>query len=103
MSEREDFHDSEIAPVLLELGSKCEARGLSFLAVCEWQPGEYAETRTVQPDTSAALRLIYGAFQAAGNVDALWMGIRRDAELHGHNSVVLSLEGIPAKPDSEAN
>ena len=28
----EQFYDDEIAPVLMELAQKCEARGMSFLA-----------------------------------------------------------------------
>lgn len=32
MSEKEQFYDEEIAPVLLDLANKCAERGLHFLA-----------------------------------------------------------------------
>lgn len=38
------------------------------------------------------------AMQAAGNVDAFMLGMTRYAKEHGHSSVVLATQGVPARP-----
>ena len=34
----EKWYDEEVAPVLLDLSRKCEARGISMIAVVEYEP-----------------------------------------------------------------
>lgn len=36
--EKEAYYDAEIAPVLLELATKCHERRIPFIAVVEWDP-----------------------------------------------------------------
>lgn len=87
----EAFYDAEIAPVLLELAQKCEANGMSLIAMCEWAPDESGRTMTLAKDASAAIRLAEGAMQAQGNVDTLFFAIKRYAAKHGHSSIVLTM------------
>ncbi|MCJ8142938.1 hypothetical protein MKI84_08415 [Ancylobacter sp. A5.8] len=92
---REAFYDNEIAPVLAALGQKCEAHGLSFLAVAEWKAGETGHTGTVAASAGYGVRLVHAEMQARGNVDVLIFAIMRAARESGHSSVCLSMLGVP--------
>jgi hypothetical protein len=91
MAEREDFYDREIAPVLLELAKKCEDRGLSFIAMAEWEPGETGRTMSVREGASINLRMALWAMQAQGNADSLILAMKRHGQDHGHNSMCLAM------------
>ncbi len=95
---REKFYDDEIAPLLVKISEQCKERGLSFFAVCEWEPGEFGRTLIAQADASLAVLLANAAAKANGNVDALIMGIMKYATEHGHSSACLSILGVPVKP-----
>lgn len=48
----EEFYDQEVAPVLLDLAKKHEARGLPFFALAGWDrdEGRFGLTQTFDPD-----------------------------------------------------
>lgn len=94
----EEFYDKEIAPVLSELGAKCQARDMPFCAGVEIQPGLFGETCFLGPRASATMRVAHYNFRANGNIDALFGAIIRDAKKNGHSSFNLSVMGVPEKP-----
>lgn len=98
MTAKEQFYDERVAPVLSDLAKQCKDRGLSLLAVCEWEPGEFGRTLTLREKSGLGIRLADAAAKANGNVDALLIGIIRYAKEHGHSSAYLSLLGVPTTP-----
>jgi GNAT superfamily N-acetyltransferase len=90
-TEREQFYDAEIAPVLLELGRRCEGAGISLVAEAEWAPGETGTTMTICADAGIGLRMVAWAARAKGNADALIHAMLDHGEKHGHNSVYLHM------------
>ena len=104
--EREAFYDAEIAPALLELGKKCQDRGLSFLALIEWGADDLGRTCTIAKDGSQFFRVMQAATQArasngAFNLDAFVIGMGRDTTTNRrpHSSIVLSQMGIDPDPE----
>jgi hypothetical protein len=89
--EREAFYDREIAPTLMELASKCDANGMSFLAKVEWAPDEGGSTMSVRDDASVSLRMVWWAMQACGNADTLIWAMQRWGREHSHNSICLTM------------
>lgn len=87
----ESFYDEEIAPVLKVLMEKCKANGCSFLAVVEYAPESVGITIDEQPTAGAIFRVARMASRAKGNVDALYMALKKYGDEHGHNSVVLNM------------
>jgi hypothetical protein len=70
-AEREAFFDQVIAPELGRLGQLCEQRGISFLAMAEWSPGETALSMTAQAGRGAAMHWAMSAARCRGNAEAL--------------------------------
>jgi hypothetical protein len=85
----EEIYDSEIAPVLLALGKRCEEVGISFVAHVEWEPGKNGRTETLQVEASFSQRLVHWAARCGGNIDSLIWAIKKHAKTHGHSSVEL--------------
>jgi len=97
----EQYYDEQIAPKLIALAEECKEHGLSFLAACEWAPGEYGSTRKLQEGSSFAMRLVEAAVNAQGNIDSLMIAVERHALKHGHSSIYLSLRGVPTQPTGD--
>lgn len=95
---KEEYYDQNIAPKLLEIGKECENAGLTFIAVCEYEGGDYGGTRTIQPNSGYPIRLVDLAVQCEGNVDSLMFAVMRHAREHGHSSIILKQLGIPERP-----
>lgn len=89
--EREAFYDAEIAPTLMALCKRCEANGMSFLAMVEWEPGRTGQTMGVREGASIALLMAFWSMQLLGNADALILKMMQHGANHGHNSAMLSL------------
>lgn len=90
----EQFYDEEIAPDLLDLAKRCHDRGLSFVAVVEWEPGEQGRTIYLQRSHGLGIELANVAAATNGNVDSLIMYIMRYGEKHGHSSACLKILGV---------
>lgn len=99
--EREQFYDSEIAPVLLDLARKCKESGLSIAAMVEWDPGETGRTVALAGDSGFGIRMAEAAMQAHGNVDSLIFALMKFGSEKGHGSVCLHQLGVPAVPNGE--
>lgn len=73
----EKFYDEEIAPVLLELSKKCEARGVSFIAVAEYAAGHRGRTSTMSPNAGLEMRMLDFCARAGANVDGYMIALIR--------------------------
>jgi hypothetical protein len=93
--ESEDFYDREVAPVLMDLAGKCQDKGLSIVAMVEWDPGETGRTAALAGNAGFGIRMAHTAMQSHGNVDSLIMAIMKYATEHGHSSACLHLLGVP--------
>lgn len=101
-SEQEQFYDAHVAPVLLRLGRECIDKGISFVAVAEFAPGQSGRTVLLQPDCGFALRLVELSARAEGNVDRLILALLKHAREHGHSSLCLAQLGVPPTPPAPA-
>jgi hypothetical protein len=90
----EEFYDTELAPVLVELARKCQERGINFQALVEYETNEIAETRVLPAQPGFALALAVMASMARVNIDAFLIGAKQYAEEHGHSSVFLKVLGV---------
>lgn len=79
----EQWYDEEIAPVLLELSKKCEARNVSFMAVVEYEHGERGRTATIAEDAGLEMRMLDLCARSAPNVDQYVINLIRYCREHG--------------------
>ena len=101
--EREACYDEEVAPALREIARKCEQHGLSFLAICEWEPGDYGRALLQQSSASPAFRLTNIAAKSEGNADVLINSIIEYGRRYGHDSIHLAAFGVPTTPQPDDN
>lgn len=102
----EKIYDTEIAPKLLEIAERCQVLGFPMVAAVEWENSEGNRGRTeFCPSTNdpatrptAAQLLVHYAARSNGNVDALIMGIIKDARKFGHSSLYLQMLDVPTTP-----
>lgn len=95
---KEEIYDTEIAPRLLEIGELCQERGLGFSAAVEYEPFGLGRTLALPGKSSIAIRMVDAAVQAHGNLDSFLRAVIKHAHQHGHESVYLTILGVPAKP-----
>lgn len=77
--EREAIYDAEIAPELSRLAARCQDCGMSMVAEVEWNPEERAggQTVTLAEGSSFAMRLVKLAADVRGNIDSLFVALRK--------------------------
>ena len=80
MTESEKFYDDVIAPALLDLAGKCGERGMSFLSVVEYDPGNKAVTQRYAQDPSLMMILIRHAIKTMPNLDSFVIGVLKYAK-----------------------
>ncbi|MDY6910757.1 MAG: hypothetical protein SVM79_00120 [Chloroflexota bacterium] len=83
MEDNEKFYDEVIAPKLMEIGSICKEKGIPFLAVTEYAPGEIGETRMQHPDECLKMVMIRHCTKTAPNIDGYIIGLARYANEKG--------------------
>ncbi len=91
----EEFYDAEIAPGLLDAAAKCQAKGIPFLALVEYETGKLSRTEFLPTTAGIGQRIATWAARANGNVDSLMIAVQRHAKEHGHSSAVLNILGVP--------
>lgn len=77
MSDKEDFYDNEIAPMLLEVSKRCEAMEVSFIAVAEYEHGKRGRTATISSDAGLEMRMLDLCARAGSNIDAYIIALIR--------------------------
>ena len=94
MEDHEKFYDEVIAPKLMEIGKICTEKGIPFLAVAEYAPGEVGETRMIAPDECLKMVMIRHCTKTAPNIDGYCIGLLRYANEKGIDtgaSIVMSM------------
>lgn len=93
MSEDEQWYDDEIAPMLLEVSKRCEARGVSFIGVVEYEAGSRGRTETVADNAGLEIRMLDFCARSGSNVDAYIIALIRycrNREIPMDSSIVLN-------------
>jgi hypothetical protein len=76
--EKEQFYDEEIAPKLKELMEQCADKGLSFLALVEYEPDcGRGITAHVTPDAGLGMHMTRFAVAAGINFDGFCINFMR--------------------------
>ncbi len=96
-SAAEQWYEAEIAPALMEIGRKCEARGVPFVAVVEWEPEQRGRTELLPPGSSLAMVMLRHCAATAPNIDSYIIGFGRYCREQGidtSSSIVMNrMEG----------
>jgi hypothetical protein len=89
--EREAVYDTEIAPELSRLAARCQDCGMSLVAEVEWNPAETAGglTVTLAEGSSFAIRLVKLAADVKGNIDSLFIALRKSNTPGIENTLVM--------------
>lgn len=82
-TEDEAWYDAEIAPALAELAKRCHERGMAFVAVVEYQPGDRAGTYYMTEHAGLAMHMQHFCAMTAPNVDAYVMNLKRHCKASG--------------------
>lgn len=96
VGEDEAWYDAEIAPVLADLAKRCHERGMAFVSVVEYHPGDRARTVYMTEDAGLAMQMVNLAAATVPNVDCYVMHLRRLCQQRGQDmsgSIVLSKFG----------
>ena len=94
----EQFYDEEIAPVLMELAKKCNERGIPFVAVVEYEQGNFGTTADLPEQRGLPMDWAYVAARSNGNADVMIGHIAKQAQQAGHGSYFLHQLGVPPFP-----
>lgn len=93
----EAWYDAEIAPALADLAKRCHERGMAFVAVVEYQPGDRAGTYYMTEDAGLQMHMLHLAAQTVPNVDRYILALRRHCKERGQDmSGSFVLRGIGA-------
>lgn len=97
VSEDEAWYDAEIAPALAALAKRCHERGMAFVSVVEYQPGDRARTVYMTKDAGLAMEMVNLCAATVPNVDCYIMNLRRLCKERGQDmSGSFVLRGIGA-------
>lgn len=101
-TEDEAWYDAEIAPALSKLATQCHRRGMSFLAVVEYEPGERGGTYYMTEEAGLEMRMLHIAACTVPNVDRYVLALRRHCKDVGQDmSGSFVLHGIAPKAAQE--
>lgn len=77
VTENEAWYDAEIAPALADLAKRCHERGMSFVAVVEYQPGDRGRTAYMTEDAGLAISMVNLCAATVPNVDCYVMHLKK--------------------------
>jgi len=97
VSEGEAWYDAEIAPALADLAKRCQERGMAFVAVVEYQPGDRARTIYMTEHAGLAMQMVNLCAATVPNVDCYILNLRKLCKERGQDiSGSFVLRGIGA-------
>lgn len=79
----EKLYDEIIAPELKRLSEICQANGMPFVALVEYEPGQEGRTEYLPDTASLPMVIATMAARCDANVDALCISISRYCERKG--------------------
>jgi len=85
--------------MLKSLAERCRDRGMSFVAVVEYAPGEYGRTVALSGTQDFHMTMLE-ALARSSSIDGFAISVARYVREHKipHNSIVLAHLGVPAEP-----
>jgi hypothetical protein len=83
MSSGEDWYDTVIAPALSAIGQQCQERGVAFVAVVEYEPGERGGTYLVPDDAGLEMSMLHLCARTVPNIDGYVINLHRMAKREG--------------------
>ena len=84
-TEDEAWYDAEIAPALAALAKRCHERGMAFLALVEYQPGDRGSTCYMTDDAGLEMRMLRMAAATVPNVDRYILALRKHCKERGQD------------------
>jgi len=90
----EEWYDAELAPALKALADRCNERGMSLVAVAEYEPDERGGTYSLTPEAGLAMQMLRFLGHAGENVDAFWLALRRHCTKRGIDTSQSIVMGI---------
>jgi hypothetical protein len=84
-TEDEAWYDAEIAPALATLAKRCHERGMAFLAVVEYQPGDRGRTVYMTEHAGLEMQMVDLCAATAPNVDGYIMNLRKHCKAVGQD------------------
>ena len=97
VSEGGAWYDAEIAPALADLAKRCQERGMAFVAVVEYQPGDRARTIYMTEHAGLAMQMVNLCAATVPNVDCYILNLRKLCKERGQDiSGSFVLRGIGA-------
>jgi aspartate 1-decarboxylase len=79
----EEWYDKEVAPKLRELSKLCGDKGMAFIAVVEYAPGERGRTVAIPSNAGTAMIMLNHCANMGENIDGYIIGLRRWARENG--------------------
>lgn len=79
----EAWYDAEIAPALAALATRCHEKGMAFVAVVEYMPGNRGSTYYMTENAGLEMHMLHYCACTVPNVDAYIVNIKRHAAKHG--------------------
>jgi hypothetical protein len=83
LTDGEAWYDAEIAPALAALAKRCNERGMAFVAVVEYQPGDRGGTYYLTKDAGLPMVMLNLCARTAPNIDAYIINLSRHAQREG--------------------
>ena len=97
VSKDEAWYDAEIAPALAGLAKRCHERGMAFLAVVEYQPGDRARTLYMTEHAGMAMHMVSLCAATVPNVDCYVINLWKHCNAVGQDmSGSFVLRGLEA-------
>lgn len=96
VSEDEAWYDAEIAPALGDLAKRCHERGMAFVAVVEYQPGDRGRTVYMTEHAGLQMQMVNLCAATVPNVDCYVMNVLKYCKQRGidtSGSIVLKQFG----------
>lgn len=99
----EEWYDAEIAPKLMELCKACQERGIPFMSVVEYSPGERSRTMFIPESAGLEMVMIQHCAKTAPNIDGYIIGLARYAREKGiDTSASFVMQKLTGQPTGES-
>ena len=95
----EAWYDAEVAPALAELAKRCHEKGMAFVAVVEYAPGERGGTYYMTKHAGLEMTMLLNCAQTVPNIDGYVIRLARHCKAEGIDtgaSIVMKQWGGPA-------
>lgn len=104
--EKEQFYDENVAPELAKLAKLCKEKGISFLAVAEYDPPQISQGVTIllEEKASLSMQMLRILALSLNNIDKFMFGLLKYLSVNeiDHGSIFLAPHLKPLASEREA-